>query len=74
MIVKLLTDKYLEILSLKGGCRGSSESPHVKMPHWRKFHALAHIFSNFPTRNTFVISSFTYASCLFMPSWQFFAA
>ena len=25
MIVKLLTDHHLEFLSLKGGCRGSSE-------------------------------------------------
>ena len=33
MIVKLLTEHQLEFLSLKGGCRGSSESTHVKMPH-----------------------------------------
>ena len=33
MIVKLLTEHHLEFLSLKGGCRGSSESTHVKMPH-----------------------------------------
>ena len=26
MIVKLLTERHLEFLSLKGGCRGSSES------------------------------------------------
>ena len=43
MSVKLLTEHYLEFLSLKGGCRGSSESTHVKMPHWWKSHALAHI-------------------------------
>ena len=30
MIVKLLTEHYLECLSLKGGCRGSSESTLVK--------------------------------------------
>ena len=30
MIVKLLTEYHLEFLSLKGGCRGSSESTHVK--------------------------------------------
>ena len=29
MSVKLLTEHHLEILSLKGGCRGSSESTHV---------------------------------------------
>ena len=41
MIVKLLTEHHLESLSLKGGCRGSSESTHVKMPHCWKSHALA---------------------------------
>ena len=44
MIVKLLTEHHLEFLSLKGGCRGSSESTHVKMPHCWKSHALAHMF------------------------------
>ena len=50
MIVKLLTEHHLEFLSLKGGCRGSSESTHVKMSNCWKSHALAHIlldsFSN----------------------------
>ena len=41
MIVKLLTEHHLEFLSLKGGCRGSSGSTHVKMPHCWKSHALA---------------------------------
>ena len=36
MIVKLLTECHLEFLSLTGGCRGLSESTHVKMPHcWK---------------------------------------
>ena len=36
MSVKLLTEHHLESLSLKGGCRGSSESTHFKMPHcWK---------------------------------------
>ena len=43
MIVKLLTEHHLECLGLKGGCRGSSESTHVKMPHCWKSHALAHL-------------------------------
>ena len=30
MIVKLLTEHHLEFLSLKGGCRGLSESTLVK--------------------------------------------
>ena len=41
MIVKLLTEHHLEFLSLKGGCRKSSESTHVKMPNSWKFQALA---------------------------------
>ena len=35
MIVKLLTEYHLEFLSLKGGCRGSSESTLVKMSKCR---------------------------------------
>ena len=31
MIVKLLTEHHLEVLSLTGGCRGSSESALVKL-------------------------------------------
>ena len=41
MIVKLLTEHYLELLSLKGGCRGSSESTLVKMSNCWKSHATA---------------------------------
>ena len=33
LTVKLLTEHRLEFLSLKGGCTGSSECTHVKMPH-----------------------------------------
>ena len=43
MIVKLLTERHLEFLSIKGGCIGSSESTHVKMPHCWKTHALAQL-------------------------------
>ena len=46
MIVKLLNEHHLEYLSLKGGCRGSSESKHVKMPHCWKSHATAHMHFN----------------------------
>ena len=45
MIVKLLTEHHLEFPNLKGGCRGSSESTHVKIPHCWKSHALAHILN-----------------------------
>ena len=43
MIVKILIEHHLEFLSLKGGCRGSYDSTHVKMPHCSKSHALAHM-------------------------------
>ena len=44
MIVKLPTEHHLEFLSLKGGCRGSSESTHVKMSNCWKPYALAQFF------------------------------
>ena len=43
MIVKLLTEHNLEFLTLKGDCRGSSESTLVKMSNCWKSHALAHL-------------------------------
>ena len=45
MIVKLLIEYHLEFLSLKGGCRGSSESTLVKCHmvgnhmHWLKLYS-----------------------------------
>ena len=44
MSVKLLPEHHLEFLSLKGGCRGSSESTLVKMSNCWKSHAAAQIF------------------------------
>ena len=43
MVVKPLTEYHSEFLSLKGGCRGSSESILVKMSNCLKFHATAHM-------------------------------
>ena len=41
MIVKLLIEHHLEFLSLTGGCRGSSESTHVKMLNcWKSLAAV----------------------------------
>ena len=45
MIVKLLTERHLKFLSLKGGCTGSSESTLVKISNCWKSHAAAHIIS-----------------------------
>ena len=39
MIVKLLTERHLEFLSLKGGWGGSFESTLVKMSNCWKSHA-----------------------------------
>ena len=46
MIVKLLTERHLEFLSLKGGCTGSSESTLVKMSNCWKSHALAQMINS----------------------------
>ena len=43
MTVKLLTERHLDFLSLKGGCIGSSEAIHVKAPHCWKSHVKAQI-------------------------------
>ena len=43
MIDKLLTEHHLEFLSLKGGCRSSSESTPVNMSNWWKSHAAAQL-------------------------------
>ena len=45
MTVKLLTEHHLEFLSLKGDCRGSSESTHVKMPNCLKSCVMAPVTS-----------------------------
>ena len=47
MIIKLLAEHHLEFLSLKGGCRGSSESTLVKISNCWKSHAAAHIVTVF---------------------------
>ena len=44
MSVKLLSEHHLEVFSLKGGCKGTSESTLVKMPHYWKSHVTAHIY------------------------------
>ena len=46
MSVKLLTEQCLEILSLKGGCTGSSEATLVEMPRCWKSLVTAHLIVN----------------------------
>ena len=43
MSVKLLTEHYLEFLSVTGGCAGLSVSILVRMPHCWKSHVAAYI-------------------------------
>ena len=43
MSVKLLTEHRLEFLSIEEGCRDSSESTLVKMPHCWKSHVTAQV-------------------------------
>ena len=45
MSVKLLTEHLLEVLSLKGGCTGWSESTLVKIPHCWKSHVTVQMLS-----------------------------
>ena len=56
MIVKLLTERHLELLSLKGGYTGSSESTLVKMSNCWKSRALAQIITVLPKRLVCVFS------------------
>ena len=58
---KLLTKHLLEFLSLKGGCRGLSESTLVKMSNCWKRHAAAQIVmhENRDVRTIFHYSSLT---------------
>ena len=45
MSVKLLAEHHLEVISLKGGCTGLSESTLVKMLHCWKSHVAAQIMT-----------------------------
>ena len=43
MSVKLPNEHHLKFLSLKGSCKGLSESTFVKIPHCWKSHITAHL-------------------------------
>ena len=53
MTVKLLTEQFLEFLSLTRGCTGPSESTLVKMPHCWKSHVTAHLWIIFKACSCF---------------------
>ena len=69
MIVKLLTEHHMEFLSLKGGCRGSSESTYVKMSYCWKSYALAHIsfLYSWSYQNNYVVHSELCTCCYTVP-------
>ena len=46
MTVKLPSEQHLEFLSFTGGCTGSSESIHVRMPHCWTSHVTAYFVSS----------------------------
>ena len=56
MSVKLLTKHHSEILSLKEGCTGLSESTLVKMPHCWKSHVTAQITKYYECRSLYRLS------------------
>ena len=67
MIVELLTEHHLEFLSLKGGCRGPSESTLVKISNCWKSHVEAQRNKLF---TTYTISGYL---CVLLPhllSWE----
>ena len=66
MTVMLLIEDNLEFLSLKGGCTGSPESTNVKMPHWWKSHATAHLLCSA------VLSVSLFYFCNFLPEKELF--
>ena len=72
MSIKLLTEHHLEFLGLKGGCTGSSESTHVKMPHCWKSHVAAHLSLKFQTvfLNLFQTNGFPKILDIIMSGWS----
>ena len=68
MIVKLLTERHLEFLSLKGCCTGSSESTLVKMSNCWKSRALAQLIHNlYPVNiSTVLLHIFKHSSDLIL--------
>ena len=65
MSVKLLTEHHLELLSLKGGCTGSSESTHGKMPHCWKSQVTARVIVSIFHINAALVSEYLSHKCSF---------
>ena len=63
MSVKLLTEHHLRFLSLKEGCKGSSEPTFVKMAHCWKSHALAQLYVDLVDRSGVMINTIYASTC-----------
>ena len=74
MIVKLLTEHHLEFPSLKGGCRGSSESTLVEMSNCWKSHATAqlYLFNFMDKLEEHMLSLFHSTNFDLFNNWDFF--
>ena len=60
MIIKILIEYHLEFLSLKGGCRGSSESTFVKMSNCWK----SHFSANFCVLSSLAFKRVSFFVCI----------
>ena len=56
MTVKLLTEHHLEFLRFKEGCKGSSKSTLLKLPHCWKSHVTAQLCINVSLLTSVLIS------------------
>ena len=67
MTLRLLTEQYLEFLSLKGGCTHSSESTLVKIQHYWKSHVAAEmcIYSDLLQFHHLFPFSINWLACVF---------
>ena len=78
MNIKLLAEHNLEFLSLIGGCRGSSESTLVKMPHCWKLHVTAHLVAtaqsiyNTSHYNTYLDIALSFSGSQFFFTMEFY--
>ena len=71
MTVKLLTEHHLEFLSFKGGCRGSSESTHIKMPHCTRLKLLFRsILLKGMSNSIHNASASAFKKSLLLPKWK----
>ena len=72
MSVKLLTEHHLELLSLIGGCTGSSESTLVKNTLCWKSHVAAHMYMYLANKVTFLYLKPSFHCTAIPPRFEIF--